>query len=124
MGETVHTIFIVGDSLFAEAMAQLLGHTSTVEVVGIAADIEDALARLPLRMPDAVLVLNSSEENRLDLCPLLTAYPDIAILRADLNAVDLRLISSRRLGTSPADLLAAIQSLPTQPSEPTSSEPT
>lgn len=112
--EPVHMVFIVGDSLFAEAIAQLLGHTRAVKVVGAAATLDDALVLLPLQMPDLVLVLTGSEEGHLDLCPLLTAYPDLPILRADLNAVDLRIISSRRVGTRTADLMAAIQSLPTR----------
>lgn len=112
--EPVHTVFIVGDSLFAEAIAQLLGHTRAVQVVGAAATLDDALALLPLQMPDLVLVLTGSGEVHLDLCPLLAAYPDLPILRADLNAVDLRIISSRRVGTRTADLMAAIQSLPTR----------
>jgi hypothetical protein len=114
MGEPVHTVFIVGDSLFAEAMAHLLGHLDAVKVVGVAAGIDDALVQLPEYLPDMILFLHSTQDSQQDLCPLLAAYPDIPILRAGLDAAELRIISSRRLGTQTADLLAAIQSLPSR----------
>jgi hypothetical protein len=52
--------------------------------------------------------------NALDLCPLLLAYPDLPILCADLQADDLRIIRSQRVGARIDDLLAAIQALPTR----------
>lgn len=114
MDDAARRVLIVGDSLFAEAMAQLLGHSDAVVVVGTAATVEDALANLPQCLPDVVIVFSSGERERLDCCSLITAYPDLPILRADLNAADLRIISSRRVGTRTVDLLAAIQSLPTR----------
>jgi len=116
MNAAVHRVFVVGDTLFAETVAQLLGHSRAVAVVGVAADVNAALAQLaaglPNATPDVVIVLTSGANRELDPCPLLIAYPDLPILRADLNANDLRLIRSERLEARTADLIAAIQALP------------
>ncbi len=112
MGTTVHRVLIVGDSLFAEAVGQLLGHNQAMEVTGIAMSIAEALAQLARTLPDVVLVLNSGPERRLDPCPLLVAYPDLPILYADLSGANFRILRSQPIGTRAADLLAAIQALP------------
>jgi DNA-binding NarL/FixJ family response regulator len=106
----VHKVLIVGDSLFADAMAQLLGRREAVEVAGVTADVAGALAQLPTCQPDLLIVLSDA----LDLCPLLTAFPDLPILQADLHADSLRMIRSQPVGARTADLLAAIQALPTR----------
>jgi len=46
-----------------------------------------------------------------DLCALLRVHPDLPILRANLDADDLRLIRSERINARVEDLLSAIQSL-------------
>jgi hypothetical protein len=118
MDTAVHRVFVVGDSLFAETVAELLGHSPAVAVVGVAADVNAALAQLaagpPDATPDVVIVLTSGDGREPDLYPLLAAYPDLPILRADLNANMLRLIRSERVEARAADLMAAIQALPTR----------
>ena len=104
----MHRALIIGDSLFAEAVAQLLGQHNELVVVDVCAVIGDALVRIPTSQPDLVVVLSDAP----DLCPLLTVYPDLPILRADLNADDLRIIRSQRIGARVEDMLAAIQELP------------
>ncbi|MCL4828876.1 MAG: hypothetical protein KJZ95_16020 [Caldilinea sp.] len=106
----MHKALMIGDSLFGEAVAQLLRQHSEVVVVCVTATVASALAEIPNCQPDLLIVLNDA----CDLCPLLTAYPDLPILRADLNADDLRLIRSQRIGARTEDLLAAIQALPTR----------
>lgn len=103
-------VLVVGNSLFAEAIAQLLSRSEAVDVVGSAADVSAALALAPACQPDAVVVLD--DDDVFDLCPLLTAYPDLPILRAGLHSDGLRVIRSQRLDARPVDLLAAIQDLP------------
>ncbi|HHY57589.1 MAG TPA: hypothetical protein GYA08_19360 [Chloroflexi bacterium] len=106
----MHKALMIGDSLFGEAVAQLLRQHSEVVVVCVTATVASALAEIPNCQPDLLIVLNDA----CDLCPLLTAYPDLPILRADLNADDLHLIRSQRIGARTEDLLAAIQALPTR----------
>ncbi|MDI9547124.1 MAG: hypothetical protein QM346_05930 [Chloroflexota bacterium] len=112
MDEAVRRVFIVGDSLFAETVAQLLGRSSALSMVGTAGDVTGALPLLAVCQPDLVIVLSSGDRYDLDLCPLLTDYPDLPIVRADLSANELRIIHSQRLEARASDLLAAIRSLP------------
>ncbi len=86
MDEAVRRVFIVGDSLFAETVAQLLGRSSALSMVGTAGDVTGALPLLAVCQPDLVIVLSSGDRYDLDLCPLLTDYPDLPIVRADLSA--------------------------------------
>jgi DNA-binding NarL/FixJ family response regulator len=109
---TVHRVFIVGDSLFAEAVAQLLGHSAVVEVVGTSADVHDALAQLPICRPDVLMVLSRTEDDRQGLYLLLAADPDLPIIRSDLDFDGFRIIHSRQVGTRTTDLLATILALP------------
>lgn len=109
-----HRVFVVGNSLFAESVVELLGQSAVAIVVGTAANVQMALAQLYLVQPDLVIILNSGEPADGELGPLLTSHPDLPILRADLNVNNLRLIRSQRVEARVADLLAAIQSLPTR----------
>ena len=106
----MHKALIIGDSLFGEAVAQLLGQHSAVVVACVTATVASALAEIPNCQPDLLIVLNDA----FDLCPMLTDYPDLPIVRADLSADDLRIIRSQRIGARTEDLLAAIQALPTR----------
>ena len=106
----MHKALIIGDSLFGEGLAQLLGQHSEIVVACVTATVKSALAEIPKCQPDLLIVLNDA----CDLCPLLTDYPDLPILRADLSADDLRIIRSQRIGARIEDLLAAIQALPTR----------
>ena len=106
----MHKALIIGDSLFGEAVAQLLGQHSAIVVACVTATVASALNEIPNCQPDLLIVLNDA----FDLCPLLTDYPDLPILRADLNADDLRIIRSERVGARTVDLLAAIHALPTR----------
>lgn len=111
---TVHRVFVVGDSLFAESVAELLEHSPALVVVGVAATVAAALVRLDDCQPDLVIVLSSGAGNGIDLGPLLSRYPDLPILRADLNVNDVRIFRSQRVDARLADLMAAIQALPTR----------
>lgn len=115
METAVHRVFIVGDSLFAETLTQLLGHSPAIVVVGVAADVNDALAQLtaePPTTPDVIVVLHSNAKSEPDFCPVLLAYPDLPILSAYLNTNVLRLIRSEQVEARTADLMAAIKALP------------
>lgn len=108
----VHRVFVVGDSLFAESIAGLLGHSPSVSVIGVAATLHTALPQLHQCRPDLVIVLSSGAHPAEDLGPLLIQLPDLPILRADLTANDLRLIHSLRVQARVTDLLATIRALP------------
>ncbi|MBI3244693.1 MAG: hypothetical protein HYZ49_20635 [Chloroflexi bacterium] len=106
-------VFVVGDSLFAEALTQILAKTA-VEIVGSAPTPEAALPRLKTKCPDAVIIANASAEPTLPAVfgQFLAAYPNLPIICANLGANDIQVITSQRAGTGSSDLLAAIAALP------------
>jgi DNA-binding NarL/FixJ family response regulator len=108
---TSHKVFVVGDSLFAEAIVQLLAHSAGIEVAGYAESVDTALAQIAVHRPDVVMVLGLAEQP-MGICPLLAAEPDLPVIRATLHFDGFRLIHSRQVGTRTADLLAAILELP------------
>ncbi len=107
-----HRVFIVGDSLFAETLTQMLTGSETAAVVGVAPTIEQALPLLQTQTPDAVIVAGPDMGGPATVNPLLAANPDLSIICADLNADYWQGITSQRISAPRADLLAAIQALP------------
>ena len=110
MTET-HQLFIIGDSLFAETLIQLLAGATTVAVLGIASDMEEALPQVRTLRPDAVIVAGT-DVGQIRLGPLSALLPELPIICADLHDEYVHLITSRRIGARYVDLLAAIQALP------------
>lgn len=110
MDARVRKVFIIGGSLFAEAVRAWLHGYEAIAVVGLAADVAQALEQIPLARPDVVLCLSDDETGFVDLCPLLAAYPDLPILRTSLLSDELGLICHRRLGR--VDLVTVIRNLP------------
>ena len=111
----MHRVFIVGDSLFAETLAQTLaGDASkdTIEVIGSAPTIEATLPLLKIKNPDAVIVTSPDKAATAIFDPILAAYPDLPIIHADPGADNVQVITSQRVGTRSSDLLAAIAALP------------
>ena len=106
--------FIVGCTLFAESIAQMLRDSETVEVVGAASTIETAMLWLEADSADAIIVTGRDRESAGAIGPVFAAHRDVAIIRADLNTDQLQVITSRCVQARCDDLLAAIASLPKQ----------
>jgi DNA-binding NarL/FixJ family response regulator len=106
------TVFIIGDSLFAETLARTLATPGGVEVVGSAPTPEAALPLIKARCPDAVIVAGVGEVTPAAFAQLLASHPDLPLIRADLSASDVQVITSQRVGARSSDLLAAIAGLP------------
>ncbi len=107
-----HRVFVVGSSLFAETLAQILGDSRTVTVIGTVPTPEVVLPTFETEYPDAVIVAGSAEVSRSTLGLLLTTYPDLPVIYADPNAEHMHIITSQRVGTRPSDLIAALTKLP------------
>jgi chemotaxis response regulator CheB len=107
------SVFVVGDSLFADALKQTLTDNS-VDIMGSAPTPEAALPLLAACCPDAVILANASAESAPPavLGQFLAAYPDLPIICANLSANVIRVVASQRVGTHRSDLLAAISALP------------
>jgi chemotaxis response regulator CheB len=108
---------IVGDSLFAETLSQMLAASGKVVVVGTAPTPEEALPLLEAKLPDAVIVVDADEFSLLSFIPLLIADPHLPLIRADLNTNQVLIITSRQINARRDDLLNAILSLPRQGAE-------
>lgn len=107
------SVFVVGDSLFADALKQTLTNNA-VEVLGTAPTPEAALPLLAACCPDAVILANVSADSAPPavLGQFLAANPELPIICADLSANAIRVVASQRVGPHSADLLAAISALP------------
>lgn len=106
-------VFIVGASLLAEGLAQLLTGSRVVEVTGCAPTLEAALPLLERGCPDAVIVTASRQSSPVLFEPLLVACPDLSLIYVDLTTPDrVQIITSRYIGARSSDLLATIAALP------------
>ncbi|HJW84872.1 MAG TPA: hypothetical protein VJ754_11250 [Anaerolineae bacterium] len=105
-------VFVIGDSLFAESLARMLASTEMVRVVGCAPTPQAALPLLDTSHPDAVIVAGENDMSTMTFGPVLTAYPDLPVICADLNVDSVRVITSQRIGARASDLLAAVAGLP------------
>jgi hypothetical protein len=109
-----HRIFLIGDSLFADSLTQLLASSGSAQIVGTVATTEEALPLIPQSRPDAVVVADVVASQRAHLGPLLERYPDLPILCADLSTNYVLVITSRRIEAQRAGFLEALASLPTR----------
>ncbi len=57
----IREVFVVGDSLFAETLVEILGKSENVSVIGTAPNSESALPLLENQFPDAVIVAVADE---------------------------------------------------------------
>lgn len=110
--EDTRQVFIVGDSLFAETLSQMLASSGDVVIVGAATSPEEALTSIKVEYPDVVIVANTGEMRQGILDPLLNSYPDLPIISADLNQDFMQVITCQRVVARRFDLLAAIAALP------------
>jgi DNA-binding NarL/FixJ family response regulator len=106
------SVIIIGDSLFAEALSQMLRLSDRVSVVGCAPTPQAAVAMIAAYRPDAVIVAETDRAGATDYGQLLTDDLDLPIIRANLNVDSVQVITSHRIGLRPADLLTAIAELP------------
>lgn len=103
---------IVGDSLFSETLNQMLVDTGKVVIIGTSSTLEEVMPTIENLNPDVVIAAYSSETSQEYLSPFLAKYPDLPIIRADLNQNYLQVITSQRVGARGSDLMAVIATLP------------
>ncbi len=106
------TVIIVGDSLFAESLAQILVQSGRVNVIGCVPTPAAAVPLIATDRPDAVIVTETDRGGVADYDQLLRNDLDLPIVRANLNAGSVQVITSHRIGTRTADLLTALAELP------------
>ena len=114
MEEEDRRIYLIGGSLFTETLGQMLAEVENVQVVGTAVSLSTAITSVAKAFPDIVIVADASENVQTNLQPLLSMFPTIPIIHADLNQDYVQIITSRRVSARRTDLLAAIQELSTR----------
>lgn len=110
-------VFILGDSLFAETLRQMLASQPDVQIVGTADSPAATITAVSATHPDAIIIAEASSQPTHIYGPLLAAYPDIPILCANLSRDYVQIITSQRVNARKNDLLTAIRSLPKPPGQ-------
>ena len=103
-------VFLIGDSLFTETLAQMLAEAESVQVVGTAVSTVLDKTAVIQTTPHVIIIADSGQQQEISTT-LLTHFPGTPIINADLNRDYVQVITSRRVGTRRADLLTAIRAL-------------
>lgn len=107
----VWRVFVIGDSLFADALICLLMSTGTVTVLGSAATTDTALALIQEQQPDALIEVGANALPPAELGQLLNTMPGFPIIRANLKTEAVQIITSQTIAARLADLLTALGEL-------------
>ena len=108
----MYQLLIVGKSLYAEALGQMLASQEGLTVIGVAPTTEVALELLMAQHPDAVIMAGAGETSQAIVGPLLLDYPDLTVISANLDANHVQVITSERIDARLSELLAAITASP------------
>ena len=104
-------VVIVGKSLFAEALAQMLAnYGAAIEIVAITPTVEAVQSQIAVTNLDAVIVTDPIDTTVLGL--LLALYPDLPIISTHPDTDEIQVITSQRVRACSSNLLAAISALP------------
>lgn len=103
--------------LLGEGLEKILSKLGDVELIGPWVLDAQALARLPERMPDVVLIAEEEKKSGKVISittQILERYPDLPVVQIGLARNSVRLFTSRTLPARSADLIEIIRSLPVQ----------
>jgi hypothetical protein len=107
----MHRVLIVGNSLFAETLLQMLAGGDQVQVIGLVATLEQVPLSIAAEHPDAVIVADSQDKYLCnELC--LRVRCDLPIIYTTLKDDYLTIFTSQRVKAAQSQLLAAIATLP------------
>jgi DNA-binding NarL/FixJ family response regulator len=113
----MHRVYIVGHSLFADTLLQMLSESGQIEVLGLLDSIDCLPASIDNERPDAVIVADTRDRClSAQLC--LRIRSDIPIIYTTLEDDYLTIFTTRRVKAAQSDLLAAIATLPQQEAVP------
>jgi chemotaxis response regulator CheB len=108
-------VLVIGNSLFAETLTDLLSNVPEILVVGEADNAQSALSLLQSTCPDVVIMADCVTNNAsTDLIGLVVTHPQLPLIRADLTTNTVQVITSRSVSARRDDLLAVLNSLPTR----------
>lgn len=107
----MHRVLLVGDSLFADTLKQMLAASGQIEVAGVCQRLEDLSESMAACRPDAVVVA-ATHESALPPWLWLRLGDDAPIIYTTLEDNHLTIFTSRRVKAAQVELLAAITALP------------
>lgn len=104
-------IFVVGNSLFADNVAQLLRASETVKQVDCFPGIADALHAIEKTPPNVLIFADVDTTILVGNTPFLPICPDIPVICTDHQSNILKLITSTHVSARLADLVNAVSVL-------------
>lgn len=109
-------VFIIGQSLFAESLTQLLSSTADVSVAGHSPTVVDAMPTFNPEAVDVVILASTiAEPIADDVDVLLAAAPHVAIISTNLDENTVQIITRQQVDARLSDLLAVLSTLPEMP---------
>jgi hypothetical protein len=104
-------VLLVGDSLFADTLKQMLAGNNQIAIVGVCTSPEQLPSCIADGKPDAVLVADAQGDY---LCAriCIRVRSDLPIIYTTLKDDHLTIFTSRRVKAAQAQLLDAITNLP------------
>lgn len=112
MGELCR-VFYIGESLFIDALAQVLVSEPWITPAGAAPSPEAAVAELLVAQPDLVILAYAGNQPPPSPDRILELCPDTPIVLADLSRDYVQVITSQRVGARRDDLVGAIRAVAT-----------
>ena len=111
-------VFLIGESLFTDALAQLLAGESWVELTGTAVSPQIAIAVFHEVRPHLIIMAHGSDQAPQSPDLLLDHCPDIPLICADLNRDYVQVITSQRVSARRDDLLSTMRALSVKQQQP------
>lgn len=105
-------VLIVGDSAYAQGLAQSLADSDAVTVVATSPSVDEAGTFVAANALDAVIVIGERGDREAICSPLLAAQSDLAIVYADMAASRIQVITSQSFLARTEELIEAIAFLP------------
>lgn len=109
----MHRVVIVGRSLFADTLSQMVAGSNAVVVAGHVASLEDLPICIAACKPDAILVADSCGEY-LSAKTCLRIKSELPIIYTTLKDDHITVFTSRRMKAAQSQLFSAIAALPKQ----------
>ena len=109
----MHRVVIVGHSLFADTLSQMVAGSNAVIVAGHVASFEDLPLCIAACKPDAILVADSCGEY-LNAKVCLRIKCELPIIYTTLKDDHITIFTSRRIKAAQSQLFSTIAALPKQ----------
>ena len=101
-------IFLVGNTLFAENVAQMLHACEVIEQIERFDELSDAMLPIENSPPDVLILADIDTVNLQGTTPFLPICPDIPVICTDHQSTFMKLITTRLVNARLPDLVKSI----------------